>query len=237
MDEVRRKLGGTLNDVAVAVATGAMVRYFGERGISHNELAEMDVRVACPVNTRPREAADRSPADDLHGNHVSMMFAQLPVGERDPIARYERVRAALEEAKASHVASALESILDFGEWWPSALSRAVARSEMSRRTANLVLTNVPGPPMPLYLLGARLLESYPVVPLMPGQAVGIALLSYAGHLYFGFNAEWEALPELHDLVLATTAAFDELRGAALGVPATNGRAAARSEPRMTPRPC
>ena len=78
---------------------------------------------------------------------------------------------------------------------------------------NVVVTNVPGPPTPLYLLGARMLEAYPLVPLFTGQALGIALFSNAGKLFWGFNADWEALPDLHDLVAAVDASFAELQKA------------------------
>jgi hypothetical protein len=76
---------------------------------------------------------------------------------------------------------------------------------------NVVVTNVPGPQFPVYLLGARMLEVYPLVPLFTGQGLGIALFSYEGSLFWGFNADWDALPDLHDLVLAVDAEFETLR--------------------------
>ena len=79
--------------------------------------------------------------------------------------------------------------------------------------ASLVVTNVPGPPFPLYLLGARMLEAYPLVPLFMGQALGIALFSNAGKLFWGFNADWDALPDLHDVVAAVDVSFAELQQA------------------------
>jgi hypothetical protein len=94
---------------------------------------------------------------------------------------------------------------------------------------NLVVTNVPGPPTPLYLLGARMLEAYPLVPLFTGQALGIALFSNAGKLFWGFNADWDALPDFHDLVGAVTASFAELQKAAGDVP--HRKAGGRTRPR------
>jgi diacylglycerol O-acyltransferase len=79
---------------------------------------------------------------------------------------------------------------------------------------NLIVTNVPGPTLPLYFLGARLLEGYPFVPMMANQALGIALLSYAGGLYWGFNADWDAIADLHDLIECFMDAFAELKDAA-----------------------
>ncbi len=90
----------------------------------------------------------------------------------------------------------------------------MARFTLTRRTANLVVTNVPGPKRPLYLLGARMVESYPVVPLMPGNALGIALFSYCGVLHWGITADWDLVPDLHEFVDALNAAFDALREAA-----------------------
>ncbi len=81
----------------------------------------------------------------------------------------------------------------------------------SRRSYNLVVTNVPGPPMPVYMNGARLLETYPLVPLFTNQALGIALLSYDGGLYWGFNADWDAVPRLHDFVQAVQREYESLR--------------------------
>ena len=85
--------------------------------------------------------------------------------------------------------------------------RRAARSS----AANLIVTNVPGPRVPVFLLGARQLETYPMVPLLANQALGIALLSYDGGLFWGFNADWDAVEDLHDLVEDVEAAFAELR--------------------------
>jgi diacylglycerol O-acyltransferase len=84
------------------------------------------------------------------------------------------------------------------------------RMAVRQRSFNLIVTNVPGPPLPLYLLGAPLLESYPVVPLYRNQALGIALFSYCGGLYWGLNSDWDRVPDLHDLVGDLAASFEEL---------------------------
>jgi hypothetical protein len=80
--------------------------------------------------------------------------------------------------------------------------------------ANLIVTNVPGPPFPLYILGSRMVSAFPLVTLLANQALGIAVFSYDGLLHFGFNADWDLLPDLHELVLDVERAFDELRRAA-----------------------
>ena len=87
----------------------------------------------------------------------------------------------------------------------------MSRLAASRRSFNLVVTNVPGPPMPVFLNGARLLESYPLVPLFENQTLGVALFSYDQSLFWGFNADWDAVPDLHDFVRAIDREFETLR--------------------------
>ena len=89
-----------------------------------------------------------------------------------------------------------------------------ARLATWQRSFNVIVTNVPGPQFPVYLVGARMLEIYPLVPLATNQALGIALFSYDGGLYWGFNADWDALPDLHDLVIGVEEEFQVLHGAA-----------------------
>jgi hypothetical protein len=102
------------------------------------------------------------------------------------------------------------------EWtWPGLYS-AVAKRMIESRATNLTVSDVPGPQLPLYLLAARMLEAYPLVPLLPDQGLGIACLSYAGALFWGFNADWDLIPDLHDLVIAIDRSFCELCDAAGG---------------------
>jgi hypothetical protein len=97
------------------------------------------------------------------------------------------------------------------DWTAPALLSAMSRMAASRRTYNMVVTNVPGLPFPVYLNGAHLTETYPLVPLFDNQALGIALSSYDGRLYWGFNADWDAIPDLHDFVGALDEEFELLR--------------------------
>ena len=208
VDAIRRALGGTLNDVVLATVAGAIGRFLELRGITPAEQRALDFRVACPVNTRAN--SDKG----AFGNHVSMVAVSLPIGERDPARCLARVREAMGAVKDSRQSAALQTVAQFADWVSPALLGELARFNFSRHTANLVVTNVPGPQRPLYLLGARMLESYPVVPLMPGNALGIALFSYCGGLHWGVTADWDLIPDLHEFVESLDAAFEALRQAA-----------------------
>jgi len=96
------------------------------------------------------------------------------------------------------------------DWPTTSLLSGLSRMAASRRSYNMVVTNVPGPPMPVFVNGGRLLASYPLVPLFENQALGIALFSYDGGLHWGFNACWDAVPDLHDFVTAIDREFDVL---------------------------
>jgi hypothetical protein len=121
------------------------------------------------------------------------------------------------------------------EWTPSTLLSLGAQLVSARiRPFNMVVTNVPGPQMPLYLLRARMLACYPMVPLWMNQGVGIALFSYAGTLYWGFNAEWQRFPDLHEFALAIEESFAELRAAAASS-VTSGNAQEKPPGRARPR--
>jgi hypothetical protein len=124
------------------------------------------------------------------------------------------VREITQDLKKSKQALGDEVLSSVSEWTAPTLAALAARLAFRNRLSNLVVTNVPGPQIPLYLLGARMLETYPVVPLFESQGLGIALFSYAGGLYWGFNADWDNYPDLHDLVVAVDQAFRELCEAA-----------------------
>jgi WS/DGAT/MGAT family acyltransferase len=199
---VKRELGGTLNDVVLAVVAGGVGAFFEQRGVTPREQVDLDFRVACPMSTR------RAVDDGRFGNHVSSLIVPLPLGEPDPRRRLARVREATRNLKANHQERAVELA--------QTLSESLARGMIEGHATNLVVFDVPGPRAPLYLLGARMLEAYPQVPLLPDQALGVACISYSGGLFWGFNADWESVPDLHDLVVAIDCSFRELCAAAEG---------------------
>jgi WS/DGAT/MGAT family acyltransferase len=202
--EVKNRLGGTVNDVALATAAGAFSRFFELRGISVHEQAGLDFRASCPVNVR------KEGEEGELGNRVSNLIVKFPLAERDAVARLARVRETMTELKSSDQVLAMGVVERIGEYTHPSLLTYFARVNLERRSSNFVFTNVPGPQSPWYLLDARLLETYPIVPIMPMQGVGIAVMSYCGALYWGFNSDWEQVPDLHELVLATHASFQEL---------------------------
>jgi hypothetical protein len=118
------------------------------------------------------------------------------------------------EKKGSHQARGTELIEEISEWTTPRLLGGMVRLMSQSRPYNLVVTNVPGPQIPLYLLGARMLEMYPLVPLFSDQGLGIALFSYAGSIFWGFNADRDLVPDLHEFVRSVEESFVELREAA-----------------------
>jgi WS/DGAT/MGAT family acyltransferase len=200
--EVKNRLGGTVNDVVLAAASGGLRSFLAGRGV---DVDALDFRAQIPVNIRSDAQRGRL------GNRITMLFARLPVAEPDPLRRYERVVETTRALKASAMGRGTELLERISDWTAKEVLAGLALLTARALAYNVVVTNVPGPQFPVYLLGARMLEVYPLVPLFTGQGLGIALFSYEGSLCWGFNADWDALPDLHDLVLAVEAELETLR--------------------------
>jgi WS/DGAT/MGAT family acyltransferase len=190
---VRKRHEGTVNDVVLSILAGALGTFLRRRATDPSGL---DFRVMVPVNVR-----DDATRQDL-GNRVAMMVVKLPIGERDPAQRLRRTIEETRRVKQSRQAAGVRLIETFSDAAAPALMVQFARVTTMARPFNLVTTNVPGPPIPVYVAGARMLACFPLVPLYANQALGVALFSYDGRLHWGFNADWDALPDLHDLVRA-----------------------------------
>jgi WS/DGAT/MGAT family acyltransferase len=203
--DVKKQLGGTVNDVVLATVAGALRRFLRGRGV---DVAKLDFRAMLPVNIRTQDDTG------AFGNRVTMMAAQLPLAERDPRKRLQHVIETTRELKASKQARGVEILEEISELGLTTLFAQFARFSALARPFNVVVTNVPGPQFQAFLLDAPLVEAYPLVPLYRNQALGIALFSYNGGLYWGLNADWDALPDLHDLIDALATEFDALRKAA-----------------------
>ena len=134
----------------------------------------------------------------------------MPLGEPDPRERLAKIRETTATLKDTKQAMGAEVLTAVGEWTPSTLLSLGAQLATRRLPFNLVVTNVPGPQVPLYLLGARMLDNYGLVPLMDNLCLGIVLFSYAGKLCWGFTSDWDLIPDLHDFVLDIEASFREL---------------------------
>lgn len=213
---IKRALGGTVNDVVLASVTGALRHYFLERQV---DVARLDFRVLMPVNARSGGGGAKL------GNRVSVMLARLPLEQPDPAQRLQRVTELTLEAKSSGQHQGAELVEELGDVTGTMLISSGMRLATRIRSYNLVVTNVPGPPVPLYLLGARMLAAYPVVPLYLNQALGIAVFGYDGSLFFGLNADWDRVPDLHALAEALEREFAALKATA----ATSEQAMARPE--------
>jgi WS/DGAT/MGAT family acyltransferase len=194
--------GGTVNDVVLALVTGAVRGFLESRAVS---LQDIEFRAAVPVNVRTE-------GDRRAGNRVSSLITPLPLDEPDPCRRLERVVRTTDALKQSGETQAVDLIGRIADWLPVGLMARV--SQASRRAVNMIVTNVAGPQVPVYMLGARMLESYPLAPLMAGEALNIALFGYAGELFWGFNADWDAVPDLHAFVESIPEGFEALAKAA-----------------------
>lgn len=199
--EVRKRVGGTLNDIVLASVAGAMRHFLAQRAVRVDDLV---FRAQVPVNVR---AADEH---GLLGNRVAMLLADLPVAEPDRRRRYERVIETTAKLKASRQVHGGKLLEQLGDWTSKELLGAIVRLTGQQLAYNIVVTNVPGPRVPVRLLGAQLVEIYPLVPLFANQGLGIALFSYDGRLFWGLNSDWERLPDLHDVALALQHEFAAL---------------------------
>jgi WS/DGAT/MGAT family acyltransferase len=207
---VKRVLGGTVNDVVLATVAGAVGSFLEQRGITRREQRNLEFRVACPVNTRPSSRSRKL------GNHVSSLIVPLPIAESDPKRRLVAVSDTTGDLKTVHQELAVQIVQTVSEWtWPGLYS-AVAKFMVERNATNFIVSDVPGPRFPFYLLESRLTEIYPLVPLLPDQGLGIACFSYAGGLFWGFNADRDVMPDLHEFVIAIDRSFRELCDAAGG---------------------
>jgi diacylglycerol O-acyltransferase len=202
---VKGVLGGTLNDIVLATVAGGVRRFLERRNINCEGL---DFRVMAPVSVRA------SNERGALGNRVSAWIVPMPLGENDAKKRLDHIRATTAHLKEAKQAVGAEVLTQVGEWTPSTVLSLASRMTARALPFNLVVTNVPGPQVPLYMLGARMHDNFGFLPLMDGLCLGIVLFSYAGTLCWGFTCDWDLLPDLHDFVLDIQASFQELQEAA-----------------------
>jgi len=190
--QIRGALGGTVNDVVLAVITGAFRDLLLAAG---DQVDGMVIHSLVPVNVR-------RPGDLTANNQVSVIIAELPVGIADPVERLKAVQLDMAKVKASHQADAgktLTSMAGLAVPTVFALSLRTMTSvmrAMPQRSVNTVTTNVQGPPKALYAVGRKLLEYLPFVPLSQGVRLGIAILSYNGNLAFGVTGDFDTVPDV-----------------------------------------
>jgi diacylglycerol O-acyltransferase len=210
---IKNELGGTVNDVVLATVAGALGRHLRRRGHGTDGL---ELKAMVPVSVRA----------DLErgtlGNRVAAMMAPLPVWCQEPVARLDIVHEALKGLKQGGQAVGAQVLTDLTGFAPSTIMGQASRLISRQRFFNVVVTNVPGPQFPMYLMGRHMVDPFPMVPLAKGQGLGIALMSYDGRINFGLVGDYELLWDIDDLAEDVRESLSELADAAgveLGEPA------------------
>lgn len=208
--KVREAHGGTVNDVILATVTGALRSWLMTRGESMRGIRQ--IRAVVPISVIDDDMEKTS-----LGSQIAPHFVDLPVWEPSPVVRLHQVSysfLAHKETGRAVAASRLTSISGFAPATFHAIGSRVAATE--RRSYQLSVTNVPGPQAPLYAAGARMLETYPVPPLLEGHPLAIGVTSYDGHVYYGITADRDMLPDADLLGPCLQEALDELVDSATG---------------------
>jgi WS/DGAT/MGAT family acyltransferase len=202
---IKNELGGTVNDVMLATVTIALGRHLRRRGMDTDGL---EVRAMVPVSVRAE--LERGAL----GNRVAAMMAPLPVGLTEPEDVLQRISGAMTGLKESGQAVGAERITQLSGFAPPTVMSQAARLAKRQRFFNLVVTNVPGPQIPLYLLGRELIELFPMVPLAQNQGLGVAIMSYNGRINFGLLGDYDVLHDLDELADDFEDALEDLATAA-----------------------
>ena len=186
--QIRKAHGGTVNDVLLNVLTGALREWLLSRG--QPVVAGTSVRALVPISMQDEDA--------VPGGRVSSYLVDLPVGEPNPRVRLTRLSYAMRGTAEHGRSVGADSLIALTGFAPPTLHALGARAArgLSRRLFNLIVTNVPGPQVPLYAAGAQMLEVFPVVPLASGQGLSIGMTSYNGRVFFGLNAELDSVGDV-----------------------------------------
>jgi WS/DGAT/MGAT family acyltransferase len=204
---IRRVHGGTVNDVVLAALSGAMRNWLLSRGEA--VTASTTMRAMAPMSVHNADGDGAS-----SGNRVSAFLVDLPVGEPNPVVRLHHVSHAMREHQESGQSVAADALVKVSGFAPPTLHALGARaaSSFSRRLFNVVVSNVPGPQVPLYAAGAKMMEIFPVVPLAKNQALSIGVTSYDGGVYFGLNGDRDAMSDVDVLAMMVEESVEELMG-------------------------
>ncbi|MDX6638861.1 MAG: diacylglycerol O-acyltransferase / wax synthase, partial [Solirubrobacterales bacterium] len=214
--QIKDALGGTVNDVVLAVVAGALREWLQGRGI---KTEGMELRAQIPVSIRA--TGERGQL----GNRITVMRAPIPVYIDDPAARLAAVSAAMDGIKQSKQALGAEMISRFNDFAPPTLLAQAARINFSTRLFNLVVTNVPGPQAPLYVLGRELQDCFPVGFLPPRQALFVAIMSYNGGINFGLLADYDSMEDVDVVAKGIDDSLAELLEAAAATAASDAPSA------------
>ena len=204
--EIKSSLGGTINDVALAVTASGLRALLESRG---EALPARGLRAMVPMNVRVASEHLKL------GNRISSLFVELPVAEADPVRRYHETVARSESLKSDgQQAAGTTAVIELASLAPPVIHAIIAQALYATRLFNVTITNVPGPQQTLYAFGAPLREIHPLVPLAAEHAVGVAAMSYVGNVFFGVVADRDTVPDLDVLVSALGASVEELLSAA-----------------------
>ncbi len=198
---IKNEHGGTVNDVILSVVAGALGKHL--RSLGH-PTEGLELMAMVPVSVR---------SDDAHGtlgNQVSAMMAPLPVWCQDPVERLNLVSSKMGDLKSSGQAVGASLLTELSDFAPPTIASQAARLQSRQRFFNLVVTNVPGPQFPLYVLGRRMRDLFPMVPLAKRQAVCVGIMSYDGTINFGLIGDYEAMPMLDSFAAELEATLEEL---------------------------
>ena len=213
---IKNELGGTVNDVMLTIVTGALGRHLRRRGVDTEGLV---LKTMVPVSVRAE--VERGAL----GNKVAAMMAPLPVGEEDPVAALRQIHESMKGLKESGQAVGAQRLTELSGFAPPTVMAQASRLMARQRFFNLVVTNVPGPQFPLYLMGREMTDMFPMVPLAPGQALGVAIMSYNGMVNFGLLGDFDLMYDLDEVTDDFADSLADLADAA-GVP-LEGRARSR----------
>ena len=198
---IRRGLQCSVNDVVLTIVTGAIRAYMVGRGV---DPAAKDFKISAPVSVRREEEKGQL------GNRVSSWILQLPVEEEKPLEQLRKINETTQQLKSSNQALGVQMMMAVAEWTPASLLSLGSQS--SSGPVNSIVTNVPGPQIPLYMQGAKLLSIYPQVPLLQGMGLGFALMSYDGKICWGFNANPDVVPDLPEFVELVQQSLERVAG-------------------------
>jgi WS/DGAT/MGAT family acyltransferase len=223
--EVKNALGGTVNDVVLTVVSGALAQWLQSRGVRTEGL---EMRALVPVSVRTN--AQRGSL----GNQLTVMRAPLPVYIEDPVARLRFVRAAMDGLKESKQAVGAATLAAVNSLAPPTILAQASRLNFSTRLFNLLVTNIPGPQVPLYVLGRELQDLFPVAFLPEDHALAVAIMSYNGALDYGLLGDYDAMPDIDLVADGIESSLAELLAAARGRTPQRARRAAGNDSATAP---
>jgi WS/DGAT/MGAT family acyltransferase len=203
--DIKNALGGTVNDVVLAAVSGGIHHLFLDRGLPTKSRVQ---RAMVPVSVRAEHVKAAL------GNQVSAIFVDLPIAPLSAKGRLRHISQETGYLKDSNEAVGAEFLMNIGSWAPPTIHAMAARTASRARFINLVVSNVPGPQIPMYIDGARLLAQYPIMPIAENMGLSIAVTSLAGTMAFGITADWDTVPDVEVLAEGVDATIAELRKAA-----------------------